>query len=166
MVCGGEVTVFVEPYQPPRRCSSSVVGTLGGRWPRWPGWLALVCSGRCAPGAATVPQFDPAAITPDLRGDHHRNPHCRPAGVAPVLDTPAAYVGMIGSRRKIGPSFTTCKPREYLWNGYPASVPRSSGSGGRQRRDRCGHLAEIVQVRCGGTGNPGDGHCCRIKGMS
>ncbi len=71
-----------------------------------------------------------------------------------VPDTPAAYVGMIGSRHKVGMIFDHLQadgvPEERLARVH---APIGLDLGGRSPAEiALAILAEIVQVRYGGTG--------------
>ncbi len=104
MLCGGEVAVFVEPYLP--RPVLLVVG--GGHIGRPLAELARVLNYDVhmvdvRADRATVPQLDPDTITTDtyvvlITEDHVSDEQALRA----VIGTPAPYIGMIGSRRKIG----------------------------------------------------------------
>jgi len=102
-----------------------------------------------------VPQLDLAAITPWSYVVIMTETHAADQqALRQVLDTPAAYVGMIGSRRKIRAIFDDLQAE-----GVPAErlarvrAPIGLDLGGRQPAEiAVAILAEIVQVRCGGTG--------------
>ncbi len=158
MLCGGEVTVFVEVYQ-----SASTLLIVGGghigqplvEMARIVGFSVQVVDVR--PERATVPQLDPAAITPWtyvvlITEDHVTDQQA----LRQVLDTPAAYVGMIGSQRKVGVIFDHLRA-EGVSEEQLAHVraPIGLDLGGRSPAEiALAILAEIVQVRYGGTGQP------------
>jgi xanthine dehydrogenase accessory factor len=158
MLCGGEVTVFVEVYQP-----APVLLIVGGghigqplaEMARIIGFRVQVVDVR--PERATVPQFDPAAITPWtyvvlITEDHVTDEQT----LRQVLDTSAAYVGMIGSRRKVGVIFEHLQA-EGVSDERLACVhaPIGLDLGGHSPAEiALAILAEIVQVRYGGTGQP------------
>jgi xanthine dehydrogenase accessory factor len=158
MVCGGEVTVFVEPYQP-----APVLLIVGGGhigrpladMARLAGFSVQVVD--LLPERATVPQFDPMAITPWTYVVIITETHVADEeALRQVLDTPAAYVGMIGSRRKIRAIFDDLQAEgasaERLSR---VRAPIGLDLGGRQPAEiAVAILAEILQERCGGTGQP------------
>ena len=158
MVCGGEVTVFVEPYQPAPTLLIVGGGHIGcplADMARLAGLNVEVVDVR--PERATVPQFDPAAITPWTYVVIITETHAADEQtLRQVLDTPAAYVGMIGSRRKIRAIFDALQAEgasaERLSR---VRAPIGLDLGGRQPAEiAVAILAEIVQVRYGGTGQP------------
>ena len=107
------------------------------------------------PERATVPQFDPTAITPWtyvvlITEDHITDEQA----LRQVLDTPAAYIGMIGSRRKVSIIFDHLRaeggPEERLARVH---APIGLDLGGRSPAEiALATLAEVVQVRYGGSG--------------
>jgi len=158
MVCGGEVTVFVEPYQPAPTLLIVGGGHIGrplAEMARLAGFNVQVVDLRSE--RATVPQLDPAAITPWTYVVIITETHIADElALRQVLDTSAAYVGMIGSRRKIRAIFD-----DLVAEGVSAErlscvrAPIGLDLGGRQPAEiAVAILAEIVQVHCGGTGQP------------
>ena len=156
--CGGEVTVFVEPYQPVPTVLIVGGGHIGrplAEMARVAGLNVEVVDVR--PERATVPQFDPAAITPwtyvvIITETHAADEHV----LRQVLDTPAAYAGMIGSRRKVRTLFDSLKSEGVSADRLArVRAPIGLDLGGRQPAEiAVAILAEILQVRCGGTGQP------------
>jgi len=158
MLCGGDVTVFVEVYQ-----SAPVLLIVGGGHIGQPlsdlaqfvGFDVRVVDVR--PERATVPQLDPAAVTVStyivlITEDHVTDEQA----LRQVLDTPAAYVGMIGSQRKVGIIFDHLRAdgvgEEQLARVH---APIGLNLGGRSPAEiALSILAEIVQVQDGGTGQP------------
>jgi len=158
MLCGGEVTVFVEVYQPVPILLIVGGGHIGqplAEMARIVGFQVQVVDVR--PERATVPQLDPATITPWtyvvlITEDHVTDERA----LRQVLDTPAAYVGMIGSRRKVGIVFDHLRA-EGVSEERLARVhaPIGLDLGGRSPAEiALAILAEVVQVRYGGTGTP------------
>ena len=156
MLCGGEVTVFIEVYQPAPTLLIVGGGHIGrplAEMARIVGFNVQVVDVR--PERATVPQLDPTAITPWtyvvlITEDHVTDEQA----LRQVVDTPAAYVGMIGSRRKVGVIFDHLRAEgvseERLVHVY---APIGLDLGGRSPAEiALAILAEIVQVRYGGTG--------------
>ncbi|HET7769674.1 MAG TPA: XdhC family protein [Chloroflexota bacterium] len=159
-LCGGEVTVFVEPYLP--RPVLLIIG--GGHIGRPLAALARVLEydvrvvdsdPERATGAVTA--LDPASITPQthvviITEDHETDE----ATLRRVVETPAGYVGMIGSRRKV---------ETILRNLRAAGVPDAAllrvrapiglDLGGRlPEQIALAILAEIEMVRHGGSPSP------------
>ena len=157
MLCGGEVTVFVEVYQPAPLLLIVGGGHIGqplAEMARIVGFDVQVVDVR--PERATVPQFDPTAITPwtyvVLITENHVTDE---QALRQVLDTPAAYVGMIGSRRKVSTIFDHLRaesiPEKRLARVH---APIGLDLGGHSPAEiALSILAEIVQVRYGGSGN-------------
>ncbi|MFN3761719.1 MAG: XdhC family protein, partial [Anaerolineae bacterium] len=107
------------------------------------------------PERATVPRLDPTAITPQtyvvLITEDHRTDE---QALRQVLDTPAAYIGMIGSLRKVSIIFDHLRAdgvsEERL---AQIHAPIGLDLGGRSPAEiALSILAEIVQVRYGGSG--------------
>ena len=109
------------------------------------------------PERATVPQFDPAAITPWTYVVIMTETHTADEQVLrQVLDTPAVYVGMIGSRRKIRAIFDNLQAEGVSTERLShVHAPIGLDLGGRQPAEiAVAILAEIVQMRRGGTAQP------------
>ena len=156
--CGGAVTFFVEVYQPAPVLLIVGGGHLGrplAEMARVAGFLVRVVD--VQPERATLPHFDPAAITPWTYVVIMTQTHLTDEqALHQALDTPAAYVGMIGSRRKVRTIFDHLRadgvPGEQLAR---VRAPIGLDLGGRGPAEiALAILAEIVQVRCGGTGGP------------
>lgn len=157
-LCGGDVTCFIEVYHPIPTLLIVGGGHLGqplAEMARILGFSVQVVD--VQPERATVPQFDPAAITPWTYVVIVTRTHLSDEQVLrQVLDTPAAYVGMIGSRRKVQTLFDHLQasgvPDEQLAR---VRAPIGLDLGGRSPEEiALAILAEIVQVRYGGTGRP------------
>lgn len=116
-VCGGQVEVFVEPILPPPLLvviGGGHVGKAVAHLGKWLGFRVAVSDDRaefCTP--AEQPDADALYPLPmsDLPGllpiDQHtyivlttRGVDVDTAGLPALLDTPAAYIGVIGSRRR------------------------------------------------------------------
>jgi len=157
-LCGGEVTFFIEVYQPVPVLLIVGGGHLGqplAEMARIVGFHVQVVDVRS--DRATVPQFDPAAVTPWTYVVIITQTHVTDEQTLRlVLDTPAAYVGMIGSRRKVQTIFEHLRavgvPEERLAHVH---APIGLDLGGRSPAEiALAILAEIVQVRYSGTGQP------------
>jgi xanthine dehydrogenase accessory factor len=157
-LCGGDVTFFIEVYNPIPTLLIVGGGHLGqplAEMARIVGFHVQVVD--VQPERATVPQFDPAAITPWTYVVIITQTHITDEQtLRQVLDTPAAYVGMIGSRRKVGTIFEHLRadgiPDEQLGR---VRAPIGLDLGGRSPEEiALAILAEVVQVRYGGSGRP------------
>ncbi len=158
MLCGGEVTVFIEPYLPQPILLIVGGGHIGrplAELGRIVGYDVQVVDVR--PERADRPQLAPETITADsyvvlITEDHVTDEQA----LRQVLPTPAAYVGMIGSRRKIGTIMDHLRA-----DGFPAEqlgrvrAPIGLDLGGREPAEiALAILAEIEMVRHGGSGQP------------
>jgi len=157
-VCGGEVTVFIQAYQPAPTLLIVGGGHIGrplAEMARLAGFQVQVVDVQAE--RATVPQLDPAAITPWTYVVIVTETHLSDEqALRQVFGTPAAYVGMIGSRRKVKTVFDHLRA-EGISEEQLAGVhaPIGLDLGGRQPAEiALSILAEIVQVRYGGTGRP------------
>jgi xanthine dehydrogenase accessory factor len=162
--CGGEVTVFVEVFQP-----APVLLIVGGghigrplaEMARLVGMSVQVVDAQ--PERATVPQVDPATITSQtwvvLITESHEADEL---ALRQVLGTAAAYIGMIGSRRKVAAIFDHLRADGVAEDQLArVHAPIGLDLGGRSPAEiALAILAEIVQVRYGGPGRP------RSQGMS
>ncbi|MCX6028828.1 MAG: XdhC family protein [Chloroflexi bacterium] len=158
MLCGGEVTVFIEPYLP--RPTLLIVG--GGHigrplaeLGRVVGYDVQVVDMR--PDRGDRPQFDPDAVTAAtyvvlITEDHVTDE----AALRQALSTPAPYIGMIGSLRKVGAILEHLRAEgfsEAQWARVHA--PIGLDLGGRQPAEiALAILAEVECVRHGGSGQP------------
>jgi xanthine dehydrogenase accessory factor len=157
-LCGGDVTFFVEVYQAVPVLLIVGGGHLGqplAEMARIIGFHVQVVD--IQPERATVPQFDPTAITPWTYVVIITQTHATDEQtLRQVLGTPAAYVGMIGSRRKVQTLFDHLRaegvPEEHLAR---VRAPIGLDLGGRSPAEiALAILAEIVQVRYSATGGP------------
>ena len=116
-VCGGQVEVFVEPILPAPLLVVIGAGHVGKavvHLAKWLGFRVAVCDDRaefCTPEA--TPDADAYfPVTMDKLPEHikidkraililtTRGSSVDAAGIAPLLDSAAAYIGVIGSRRR------------------------------------------------------------------
>ncbi|MBP6178984.1 MAG: XdhC family protein [Anaerolineales bacterium] len=116
-VCGGQVEVFVEPILPAPLLVVIGAGHVGKavvHLAKWLGFRVAVCDDRaefCTPEA--TPEADAYfPVTMDKLPEHikidkrtililtTRGSSVDAAGIAPLLDSAAAYIGVIGSRRR------------------------------------------------------------------
>ena len=157
-LCGGDVTFFIEVYNPIPTLLIVGGGHLGrplAEMARIVGFSVQVVDAQ--PERATVPQFDPAAVTPWTYVVIITRTHLTDEqALRQALATPAAYVGMIGSQRKVQTIFDHLRasgvPDEQLAR---VRAPIGLDLGGRSPEEiALAILAEVVQVRYGGTGLP------------
>jgi len=156
MLCGGEVTAFIEVYLP-----MPVLFIVGGghigqplaEMARIVGFQVQVVD--VHPERATLPQFDPAAISVQtcvvLITENHVTDE---QALRQALQTPAAYIGMIGSQRKVGIIFEHLRA-DGIGEDQIARVhaPIGLNLGGRRPAEiALSILAQIVQVQHGQTG--------------
>lgn len=157
-LCGGDVTFFIEVYNPIPTLLIVGGGHLGrplAEMARITGFHVQIVD--VQPERATVPQFDPAAITPWTYVVIISQSHLTDEQTLhQVLGTPAAYVGMIGSRCKVQTIFDHLRadgvPEERL---AQVHAPIGLDLGGRSPEEiALAILAEVVQVRYGGSSHP------------
>ena len=158
MLCGGEVTVFIEPFLPQPTLLIVGGGHIGrplAELARIVGYDVQVADVR--PERGDRLQFESGAITDRtyvvlITEDHQTDE----AALRRALPTPTPYIGMIGSLRKVGIIF------EHL-RGEGASAealarvraPVGLDTGGREPAEiALAILAEIECVRHGGNGQP------------
>jgi len=157
-LCGGDVTFFVEVYQPVPVLLIVGGGHLGrplAEMARIVGFHVRVVD--VQPERATVPQFDPAAITPWTYVVIITQTHVTDEqALRQALGTPAAYVGMIGSLRKVRTIFDHVRADGVSGEQLArVRAPIGLDLGGRSPAQiALAILAEIVQVHYGGKGHP------------
>ena len=158
MLCGGEVTVFIEPYLTGPELLIVGGGHIGGplaELARIAGYEVTVVDVR--PERADRPKLEVQAIRPDthvvLITEDHRTDE---QALRDLLPTPAAYLGMIGSQRKIRTILEHLRDE-----GFPEDQlsrlhgPIGLDLGGREPAQiALAILAEIEMVRHSGTGRP------------
>jgi xanthine dehydrogenase accessory factor len=156
--CGGDVTFFIEVYQAVPTLLIVGGGHLGqplAEMARIVGFHVQVID--MEPERSTLPQLDPSTITPWtyvvlVTGSHASDERA----LRLVVDTPAAYVGMIGSQRKVRTIYRHLRDdgvsEERL---AQVHAPIGLDLGGRSPAEiALAILAEVVQVRYGATGQP------------
>lgn len=158
MLCGGEATVFIEVYQPQPTLLIVGGGHIGQPLAKMARLLDFeVAVVDVEPGRASVEGLDQVDITQSTyivitTADHVSDE----AALRQVVGSPAAYIGMIGSRRKVGTIFDHLRregvPEEELRRVH-APIGLDLG-GGRSAEIALSIMAEIVKERYGGTGRP------------
>jgi len=127
-VCGGQVEVFVEPILPPTGIviiGGGHVGKAVAHLAKWLGFRVIVSDDRpefCNKG--TIPDADAFYICPMeelpkyMKIDKRtylilttRGSSVDAAGIGPLLDSSAAYIGVIGSRRRWATTVKDLKAR-------------------------------------------------------
>jgi len=172
-VCGGQVEVFVEPILPPPTVvvvGGGHVGKAVAHLAKWLGFRVAVSDDRpefCTPEAnpdadefyplplAELPSRLP--VTPQTYLVlTTRGTNIDVAGLPPLLDTPAAYIGVIGSRKRWN---TTTK--SLAEKGIPAEKlarvhsPIGLGLGAETPEEiAVSIMAEVLLARAGGSGKP------------
>ncbi len=172
-VCGGQVEIFIDPIQP-----KPVIIVVGGghvgravaHLAHWLGFYVIVNDDRpefCTPEA--VPDADEYYPIPlsELPKNLHithwtyivlttRGAHVDIQGLPALLETPAAYIGVIGSKRR----WATTR-QQLLQNGVPeellARVRSPIGlelNAETPEEIAVSILAEIIMLRRGGDGKP------------
>ena len=155
-LCGGDVRVFIEPYNPPPKLM--IVG--GGHVGRplkvmgeTVGFEVIVVD--VEPGRATVPELDAVTLNEDsyvvlITTDHVSDE----AALRKVITSPARYIGMIGSRAKcqtIVEHLAADGITEAQLSRVYAPIGLDLG-GPTPQEIALAILAEIVAVRRGGNG--------------
>ena len=172
-VCGGQVEVFVEPILAPPLLVVIGAGHVGKavvHLAKWLGFRVAVCDDRpefCTP--EVTPGADAYyAVTMDKLIDHikidkrtfliltTRGSNVDAAGLAPLLDSAAAYIGAIGSRRRWTTTVKTLKEKGIS----EEKIARVHSPMGLELQAETPEeiaisiLAEVMMVKAKGTGKP------------
>lgn len=138
-ICGGEATIFLEPQALGEWLHIFGGGHCGQALARLAmdcGWHVTLVDDRpdtLKGGAANVLHEGPAAGYIASRAWRKndaavlvaRNFHLDRAALAALLAHPGAgYLGMMGSKKKYGPSLRSCKPKESPQRPWPQFTPR------------------------------------------
>ena len=172
-VCGGTVEVFVEPIIP----SATIVVIGGGHvgkavvhLAKWLGFRVVLsddrvdfCNPDAVPGAdqyLTIPMGElPAHVN---IGPHSylvlttRGSNIDVAGLAPLLECPAAYIGVIGSKRRWATTVRELR-RQGVTEGRIAQVHSPMGlelNAETPEEIALSIMAEVLQLRDKGSGKP------------
>lgn len=172
-VCGGEMEVLVEPVQPPEKLvvvGGGHVGQAVVHLASWLGFEVVVFDDREAyADPALSPEADQHVTGPLPELTEKVQIHERTyvllttrgvdidlEALPPLLDTPAAYIGVIGSRRRWETAAEALSER-----GVPAEkIGRVRSPMGLELNAETPEeialsmLAEIVMLRRGGSGDP------------
>ena len=158
MLCGGDATVFIEVYQPQPTLLIVGGGHIGQPLAEMDRLLDFeVAVVDVEPGRASVEGLDQVDITQStyivITTANHVSDE---AALRQVIGSPAAYIGMIGSRRKVRTIFDHLRqegvPEEELRRVH-APIGLDLG-GGKPAEIALSIMAEIVKERYGGTGKP------------
>jgi xanthine dehydrogenase accessory factor len=155
-LCGGEVSIFLQPYHPPPKLIIVGGGHIGRPLKTMgeaAGFEVLVVDVEA--GRATVPELDAITITQDsyivvITTDHISDE----AALRRVIDSPTRYIGMIGSRAKcltIPDHLRTDGCSESVLNRVFAPIGLDLG-GTAPQEIAVAILAEVIAVRRGGSG--------------
>ena len=172
-VCGGQVEVFVEPILPPPLLiviGAGHVGKAVAHLAKWLGFRVAVSDDRvefC--NAETVPEADAYYPVPMEKLTEHvkvtrqtylalttRGSDVDAEGLPSLLETEAAYIGVIGSKRRWAETVKELKKQ-----GVPAGkIERVHSPIGLELRAETPEeiavsiMAEILMIRDKGTGKP------------
>jgi len=172
-VCGGQVEVFVEPIFPPPLLvviGAGHVGRAVAHLAKWLGFRVAVSDDRadlCKP--EVIPDADayyPVAmdkLTEHIDIDHRtililttRGSNIDAAGIAPLLDSDAAYIGVIGSRRRWATTVKALKDKGIA----DEKIARVHSPMGLELQAETPEeiavsiMAEVLMIRDKGTGMP------------
>lgn len=172
-VCGGEMEVFVEPILPKASVlvvGAGHVGLAVADLAHWLGYRVVVSDDR--PGFATpeaVPDADRVIECPPGEIPEHvkinpqtfivlatRGMNVDVESLPALLETPAAYIGVIGSRRR----WETCAKKLLEEGVSERAISRVTSPMGLELQAETPEeiavsiMAEIIMLRRGGTGEP------------
>ena len=155
-LCGGEVTVFIQPYLPPEQLVIVGGGHIGRPlkiMAELAGFDVIMVD--VVPGRADLPELDAIPITSDsfivlITTDHVSDE----TALRHVITSPARYIGMIGSRRKCNTILENLRRdgiSEELFNRVYAPIGLDLG-GSTPEEIAVSILAEVIAVQQGGKG--------------
>jgi xanthine dehydrogenase accessory factor len=172
-VCGGQVEVFVEPILPAPLIIVIGAGHVGKavvHLAKWLGFRVAVSDDRaefCNP--ETTPEADayypvtmdklPQQIKIDKRAVlilTTRGSSVDAAGLAPLLDSPAGYIGVIGSKRRWATTVKALK-KKGISDAKIAKVHSPMGlelQAETPEEIAVSIMAEVLMIRDKGTGKP------------
>lgn len=172
-VCGGQVEVFVEPILPPPVLvviGAGHVGQAVAHLARWLGFRLVVsddrpefCNPETIPGAEAYYAVPLEKLTEHLKVTNQtylvlttRGSSVDAAGLAPLLETPAAYIGVIGSKRRWATTVKALKAQGVS----EEKIARVHSPMGLEIQAETPEeiavsiLAEILMIKNGGHGKP------------
>jgi xanthine dehydrogenase accessory factor len=172
-VCGGQVEVFVDPILPAPLLvviGAGHVGKAVAHLAKWLGFRVAICDDRvefCTPDV--IPDADAYyPITMDKLPEHikldkrtililtTRGSSVDAAGLSPLLDSAAAYIGVIGSRRRWSTTVKALKEKG-IADDKIARVRSPMGlelQAETPEEIAVSILAEVLMIRAKGTGMP------------
>jgi xanthine dehydrogenase accessory factor len=170
-VCGGQVEVFVEPILPPAAVviiGGGHVGKATAHLAKWLGFRVFVSDDRAEfANKETIPDGDAFFACPieelprQLKIDKRtylvlttRGSSVDAAGLGPLLDSPAGYIGVIGSKRRWATTVKDLKARGVSEERI-ASVHSPMGlelQAETPEEIAVSIMAEILMIHNGGTG--------------
>lgn len=156
-LCGGELTVFIQSYTPPPRMVIVGGGHIGRplkTMAEAAGFATVVVDAQA--GRGTAPDLHANELTADtyvvlITTDHAADE----AAMRQVIESPVAYIGMIGSRAKCQIVLDHLRADGYA-NDVLGRVYAPIGldlGGPTPGEIAVAILAEIIAVRRGGSGN-------------
>ncbi|MDP1714906.1 MAG: XdhC family protein [Anaerolineales bacterium] len=172
-VCGGQVEVFVEPILPSPLLVVIGAGHVGKavvHLAKWLGFRVAVCDDRAefctpevTPGADAYYPVTMDKLTDHIKIDKHtililttRGSNVDVAGLAPLLDSTAAYIGVIGSRRRWATTVKALKAKG-ISGGKIARVHSPMGLELQAETPveiAVSIMAEVMMLKAKGTGKP------------
>ncbi len=155
-LCGGEVSVFIQPYLPPPKLVLVGGGHIGRPLKvmgEAAGFDVIVVDVEA--GRATVPELEAVTLTKDsyvvlITTDHVSDE----AALRYSLTTPASYIGMIGSLHKCRTILSHLREDNFSEEDLQrVCAPIGLDLGGTSPQEiAVSILAEIIAVRRGGSG--------------
>ena len=172
-VCGGQVEVFVEPILPPPLLvvvGAGHVGKAVAHLAKWLGFRVAVsddrlefCNAEAIPDADAYYPVTMDQLPSQLKLDNRsflvlttRGSAVDALGLAPLLSSPAAYIGVIGSKRRWATTVKALK-EQGVTEEQLARVHSPIGlelQAETPEEIAVSILAEILMLRDGGTGKP------------
>jgi xanthine dehydrogenase accessory factor len=172
-VCGGQVEVFVEPIFPPPLVVVIGAGHVGKavvHLAKWLGFRVAVsddraefCNPETTPGADAYYPITMDKLPQQIKIDKRaililatRGSAVDAAGLAPLLDSPAAYIGVIGSKRRWATTVKALK-KKGVSDAQIAKVHSPIGlelQAETPEEIAVSIMAEVLMIRDKGTGKP------------
>lgn len=172
-VCGGQVEVFVEPILPPPLLVVIGAGHVGKavvHLAKWLGFRVAVsddraefCTPEAAPGADAYYSVTMDKLANHIKIDKRtililttRGSSVDAAGITPLLDSAAAYIGVIGSRRRWATTVKALKEKGVSGE----KIARVHSPMGLELQAETPEeiavsiMAEVMMVKAKGTGKP------------